>query len=136
MLIKSHYVWAGRRTRQSQVPTLPTSASPHRFRLDILHLPRRQVRPRHSRTVNKILVQRIDRNRSVLLHAQKLPIAKSNFTVVTAAYRGRRSALLLRSIDPVRKAIVGSHMIELRRRLVVPTAPRRAAIHADHRALI
>ena len=38
----------------------------------------------------------------------------------------RRARVLLRAVDPVRKRVVGDDVIELRRRLVVPRAPRLA----------
>ena len=65
-----------------------------------------------------------------------MPLAKSDFAVVAAAQRACGAALLLRAVHPVRKSIVGGHVIKLRGRLVVPRAPGCAAIHADHCALV
>src|SRR6266581_4765070 len=65
-----------------------------------------------------------------------MPIPKCNFAKITAAQCRDRTAFLLCAINPVRKTIVGRNVIELRRWLVVPSAPGRAAIDADHRALI
>src|SRR5262249_181403 len=55
--------------------------------------------------------------------------------IAPAGDRGR-AALLLPAVDPVRPAVVGDDVIHLRRRLVVPTAPRLAAVDGDRRALI
>src|SRR6202140_5656727 len=57
-------------------------------------------------------------------------------TILTAARGCRRSAVLLRAVNPIRKSAVHSHVIELPRRLVVPTAPSLAAVSRDHRALV
>src|SRR5207249_8113717 len=47
-----------------------------------------------------------------------------------------RAALLLPAVDPIRKLIVGDHVVELRGRLVVPRAPGLAAVDRNDRALI
>ena len=47
-----------------------------------------------------------------------------------------RAALLLPAADAVRERVVGAHVVELGGRLVVPAAPRLAAVHGDHRALV
>src|ERR1700741_2009730 len=65
-----------------------------------------------------------------------MPIAKSNFAIIAAALRRNGAAFLLRPVNPVGKTIVGGDVIKLRRWLIVPTAPRRPAVHADDRALI
>src|SRR5258707_6016430 len=57
-------------------------------------------------------------------------------TILASAGSSRRSAVLLRAVNPIRKLIVRSHVIELPSRLVVPTAPCFAAIARNHRALI
>src|SRR5437899_2821494 len=55
-----------------------------------------------------------------------------------SAARGRadRPTVLLRAGDPVRKAIIGGDVINLRRRLVVPGAPGRSAVYGYDPALI
>src|SRR2546429_2671594 len=65
-----------------------------------------------------------------------MPIAKGDFAIIAAALRGGGAAFLLRAVNPVGKTIVGGDVIELRGWLIVPTAPRRAAVHADDRALV
>src|SRR5438270_6563883 len=65
-----------------------------------------------------------------------MPLPESNFTVVASAHGPDGSAFLLRTVNPVWKPIVRSHVVELRCRLVIPSAPGGAPIHTDDRALI
>src|SRR4029077_10618032 len=64
------------------------------------------------------------------------PLAHGDLSGRPAAPDARRSAFLLSAADAVRKRVVRAHVVELRRRLVVPGAPRLAAVHRDDRALI
>ena len=68
--------------------------------------------------------------------AQRLPVAHRDPGETAARWHADRAAVLLRAGHPVRKAIVGGDVIDLRGRLVVPRAPGRGAVHADDRALI
>src|SRR5258706_16305248 len=65
-----------------------------------------------------------------------MPVAKNNLPIIAAAMGRHGAAFLLRAVNPVRKTIVSRDVIELRRWLVVPTAPRLAAVHADDHSLI
>src|SRR5947207_7424621 len=65
-----------------------------------------------------------------------MPLPERDLTVVAAAHDTDRAALLLAAVHPVGKTTVGRHVVELRRRLVVPRAPAVAAVHRHHRALI
>src|SRR6266852_9195094 len=65
-----------------------------------------------------------------------MPLAKCDFAVVAAAHRTNGPAFLLSAVNPIRKAIVRGHVIELRGRLVIPSAPRGAAVDGNYRALI
>jgi len=69
-------------------------------------------------------------------NSRQPPVAKRDFAVIAAALRRHGTAFLLRAVNPIRKTIIGGDVIELRGWLVVPTAPGRAAVHADDRALI
>src|ERR1051326_8977801 len=53
-----------------------------------------------------------------------------------ARRRADSAAVLLGAREPVRKAMVGSNVIKLRSRLVVPRAPGRCTVDAHVRALI
>src|SRR6185312_6393250 len=65
-----------------------------------------------------------------------MPVVEGDFAVVAPARCARRAALLLSAVDPIRELVIGDHMIELRRRLVVPGAPGAAAVHGGGRSLI
>src|SRR5438876_4236336 len=86
--------------------------------------------------IQSVRVQRIHGDVAVLENSRQPPIAKGNFAVIAAALRRDRTAFLLRAVNPIRKTIVRGQVIELRRRLVVPSAPGRTAVHANDRALI
>src|SRR6266702_7236434 len=111
-------------------------ATANRLRRNLRVLADILLRAREPVAIKNVGIERIDGDISVLENPDQMPIAKSYFAVIAAALRRHGAALLLRAVNPVRKAIVGGDVIELRRWLVVPTAPRRAAIHANDRALI
>src|SRR2546423_1840540 len=64
-----------------------------------------------------------------------MPVAEGDSAVIAAAENVDAAAILLRAIDVVWKIIVDGHVVELRRRLVVPTAPGAAAVYAHAYAL-
>src|SRR5581483_7631073 len=68
--------------------------------------------------------------------AQTFPIALRDFRVTTARWRTYGAAVLLRAGHPIRKAIIGCDVINLRGRLVVPGTPRLGGIDADYGSLI
>ena len=105
-------------------------------RPDVLHVARALVVPRHLAAEDDSGVQRVRRRVAVLLDADRMPLAKRDRTVVAARDNAGGSAFLLASVHPVRKAVVGGDVKHLRRRLVVPRAPRLAAVDRDRRALI
>src|SRR6185369_14854102 len=65
-----------------------------------------------------------------------MPVAKTDRPVVASACNTGRAALLLTAVNPVRKLIVGYHVIKLRSWLVVPGTPGFSAIHSDRSSLI
>src|SRR5262249_14314933 len=81
-------------------------------------------------------IVRIGSDVAVFFDARGMPIAKADLPEIAPTRRGDRTALLLRSIDPIRKAVVGGHVEELRGRLVVPRAPGLPTVHADGRSLV
>ena len=81
-------------------------------------------------------MQRIRRDIPILLNADRGPVAECNLAKVAAAGGSNAAALLLSTINPVRKLVVGDDVIELRGGLVIPGTPGLAAIHTDGRALI
>src|SRR5260370_24326261 len=64
------------------------------------------------------------------------PIMEIQRTVFAAAWSGRRIAVLLRSVHPVGKLVIGHHAIELPSWLIEPRAPRLTAVTRHDRALI
>src|SRR5262249_61836749 len=82
-------------------------------------------------------MQRIWRGVAVLVaRAQPRPIGQRDLAATAAVRDADRAAVLLRASHPIGEAIIRRDVVKLRRRLVVPTAPGRAIVHADDRALI
>src|SRR3954469_21954946 len=86
--------------------------------------------------INDVGIGRIGRNVAALTRAGRMPIAKSDSAIIAAAENKDAAAILLRAINVVREIIVHGHVVELRGRLVVPTAPCVARVHADACTLI
>ena len=107
-----------------------------RRRRDVRHLRRAPVVARDLSAVHDVRIERIGRRVAVLLHRDRMPLAHRDVSVVAAARDAHRSAVLLPAADAVRKRVVGHHVVERRRRLRVPRAPRRAAIQRHDAALI
>ncbi len=74
--------------------------------------------------VENVAVFRIGHNGSAFARQTSwLPIAEAQDTFTRGSTDADAAAILLRAVEPVRKAIVGGHMIDLRGGLVVPGAP-------------
>ena len=119
--------------RRAQKSVLPGAQD---LRRDVLHLARVHIEPRSLAAVDEIRMKRIGRDVAILFNTDSTPVAESDRAVIAATLHARRAALLLPAVNPVRKLIVSDDVIELRRRLVVPGAPRLATIHADDCALV
>src|SRR5579864_5415889 len=65
-----------------------------------------------------------------------MPVAEGDCAVIAAAEDINAAAILLCAINVGREIIVNGQVIELRRGLVIPTAPRVARVHAHARALV
>ena len=94
------------------------------------------IEARHLAAVNDVGIERIGRDVAVFFDAHRLPVAEGDLAVIAAAGDADRAALLLAAVDPIGKPIVGDDVIELRGGLVVPGAPRLAAVDGDGRALV
>src|SRR5581483_1310152 len=89
-----------------------------------------------SAAINGVGIRRIRSNVTALAGACGVPIAEGDSAVIAAAEDVHAAAILLRAVNVVRKFVVYSDVIELGRRLVVPTAPGVAAINAHAHTLI
>src|SRR5205085_3694743 len=103
---------------------------------DVLRLARRLVEARELAAVDEVRVRGVGGDVAVLFRADRAPVAERDRAVVAAAGGSDRAALLLAAVDPVGKLIVRRDVVELRRRLVVPTAPRAPAVDGERRALV
>src|SRR5262249_52245683 len=106
-------------------------AAAHGFRRYILRLTGRPIVLRDLAAVSDVRVDRVGGDIAVFFNADSTPTAPGDRAIIAPASYRRRAALLLTAVDPVRPAIVCDDMIHLRRRLVVPTAPRLAAIDGN-----
>ncbi len=125
-----------RRKNHRQRARIAIFAAANRLRRDLRVLADILFRSREPVAIKNVRIERVDGDVSVFKDAGQAPIAKCDFAVIAAALRGHGAAFLLRAVNPIRKTIVGGDVIELGSGLIVPTAPRRAAVHADDRALI
>src|SRR5580692_6582250 len=103
---------------------------------DVLRLAGNHVEARGFAAVDQIGMQRIGRHVSIFFGADRMPIAKSDFSPVAAAGDSGRATFLLSAVYPVGKWIVGNDVIELRGGLVVPGAPGFAAVDGGGGALV
>src|SRR3989442_5226855 len=88
-----------------------------------------EILPRHETSKRNAWIERVWRDVAIFVaRFHRPPIMKIQRTVTAAAWRGRRTAVLLCSVHPVRKPIVRSHMIELPGGLVVPGTPSFTAV--------
>src|SRR5206468_9823429 len=71
-----------------------------------------------------------------LVGADRRPVAEGERAVVAAADGAHGAIVLLARVDPVREAVVRGEVVHLARRLVVPAAPVRAAVHGHDGALV
>ena len=86
--------------------------------------------------IDDVRILRIDGDVTAFRPSHRVPVAFGDLGMIRAARNGSRAAVLLRSVNVVRELVIGRHMIELRRRLVVPGAPCLACINADGCTLI
>ena len=103
---------------------------------DVRHLSRPPVVPCHLAAVDDVGIERIGRGIAVFLDAHRVPLAKRDLAVVAAAGDAHRTTILLPAADTVRKRVVRHHVIQRRRRLREPRAPRLSAVQRHDRALI
>ena len=121
---------------QRHGPLDPVLAGSQRFGGDVAGLSRPLVEPHDAAAIDQIRVQRIGRHKAVFVGAHPHPVAEGDLAAVAAAGDANGAAFLLAAIDPIGELLVGEDMIELRGGLVVPAAPRAAAVDADGGALI
>src|SRR4029077_19597116 len=108
----------------------------YRHRKNVLCLASAPIESRQFPADDEVGIERIGNNVTILLGRDRSPVAERNRAIVATAFDSDRTAFLLTAVKPVRKRVVRAHMIQLRRRLVVPRPPALAAIHGDDRALV
>src|ERR1700730_15546761 len=91
----------------------------------------------YKSSINHFGVFRVGSYVTVLVTCRvRAPIVNIQRAKFSAARRRNRAAVLLRAINPVRKSSVGTDVIHLPSRLVVPGAPGFAAVARDDGPLI
>ena len=96
-----------------------------------------EILPSDESAKHHARIQRVRRNVAIFVPGvHRPPIMEIQRTVPAAAWSRRRTAVLLRTVHPVRKLVIRHHVIELRRWLVVPGAPRLTAVARHDRALV
>src|SRR5690242_1800271 len=87
-------------------------------------------------TVDDVGIERVGGQVAALTRAHGRPVAEGDLPVVTPARDRGGARVLLRAVHTVREGVVGDHVVKLGRGLVVPAAPRTAAVERDHGALV
>src|SRR5689334_16258980 len=82
-------------------------ARAYRFGRNVLHLACSLVKAGNLPAVDDVWIQRIRRDVTIFFDPNRPPIAERDRSVIAATGSSRRSAFLLRAIDPVRKFVVG-----------------------------
>src|SRR5690242_3970018 len=103
---------------------------------DLHHFTGLPVVTRHLAAVDEVWVERIRGDVAVLLDAERMPFTIADPPIVAPALHTGGPAFLLAAAHAIRECVVGADVVELRRRLVVPGAPRVAAVHRHHGALV
>src|SRR5438132_10197930 len=86
--------------------------------------------------IDGVGIERIGSDISIFNGADRDPISKGDLTKVTTAGDADGSAFLLPAAEAIRKCRSDADVVELRRRLVVPGAPRLAVVERDDRSLV
>src|SRR5258708_7681310 len=98
---------------------------------NVLRLRRAAIVTSQLAAIDDVRVQWISSEVTVFFGRDRMPFAKRDLPVVATARNANRSAFLLTATKPVRKSVVRAHVIDLRGRLVVPTAPALPSIHRN-----
>src|SRR3954453_9169783 len=119
-------------SKQTDVPRIA--------RCNVVRLPRQPFEPEQcaigAAAIDDVIVVRVWDDVAALAAADGLPVVRRDCPVVAPARDADGSAVLLCAVNAVRECVVCRDMVELRRGLVVPLAPRDAAVDRDRRALI
>src|ERR1044071_1599280 len=86
--------------------------------------------------IDDVGIRWIRRNVTALTGTGGVPVAEGDRSVITAAEDIDAAAILLRSVNVIRKLFIDSNGVKLRGRLIEPTAPSCAAVNAYARALV
>src|SRR5712672_2030121 len=86
--------------------------------------------------VDDFRIRRIGRDVTALAAANIVPIGPIDGAVRAGASYADGGVVLLRSVDVIRKTVVGGYVIELRGRLVVNTGPALRAVGRDSGAAV
>src|SRR5262249_50970189 len=95
----------------------------HRHRKYVLHLTGAAIESRQFATDNDVWIERIGDNVTIFLGRDRFPIAERDLAFIAAAFDSDRPAFLLATVKPIRKSVVRADVVQLRCRLVIPSAP-------------
>src|SRR6267378_4289855 len=110
--------------------------SPKWFRQNVLSLRGATLVTRKHSAIHNVRVKWIGNHVTIFFSAHRMPFSESYLAVVATTSDAGGAALLLTAAQSIWKSVVGIDVIELGRRLVVPTAERFSTVYGDDRALI
>ena len=125
------------RKHERKRPCVPVTVGMGARRIHAAVLQRLGVETRHSRAVDGPGIERIGGDVPVFVSdVDRSPVERQDPLPVALGEDSRGAGILLGAVDAIRIARVGRDMVKLRRRLVVPGAPRLAPVDRHRRALV
>ena len=86
--------------------------------------------------IDDVRVRRIGRDVARFSTADWIPVGTFDGAVIAAGGDGDGAVVLLRTVDVVGRPVVGNHVVELRRRLIVLPGPGLALVERDGHAAV
>ena len=138
LIRKVQHARIARREHERQRPGVAIVAGIRQRWIDRLSLHRSQIEPFHPAAIQDVRVPRIGRQVVALTAGGRLTEMSyvNSIDYIRMTWHAGRAGILLRSVDPIRKLVVGDDVIELAGRLVEPGAPGPPAVDGHRRALI
>src|SRR5712692_10216618 len=130
-------MWVTRRKYKRQSPGAAVFSRVGQHWLDVLVFAGAQAESSDGSAVNSVGIEWVGLDVTVFdASLDGTPVVRVQRRIQTPAGRGGGAAVLLHTVNAVRKTAVGDHVVELAGGLVVPRTPRLAAVHGDDGTLI
>src|ERR1700719_1066715 len=129
-------MWVGWRINYWLGPQHPKIFRLHRHGQNVLRLIGSPIESRQFAADHYVRIEWVGDDVTVFLRRDRLPIAEGNLAFISPALNSNRTAFLLSAVKRGPNPVIPAHVIQLRRRLVIPGTPRLAPVHGNDRALV